>query len=158
MWLAALFGMATKYAECLLAVKYRKVDANGQMIGGPMYYLQDGVGSKLLATLFAIFALLVACFGIGTFPQVNAILDASEISFGVPRSFATITLTLLVAFVTLGGIKSIAKVAGKVVPAMAIFYVLACVGVIIVNADQLIPAIQLVLVSAFSSSAATGGF
>ncbi|WP_341663879.1 sodium:alanine symporter family protein [Vibrio sp.] len=158
MWLAALFGMATKYAECLLAVKYRKVDANGQMIGGPMYYLQDGVGSKLLATLFAIFALLVACFGIGTFPQVNAILDASEISFGVPRSFAAITLTLLVAFVTLGGIKSIAKVAGKVVPAMAIFYVLACVGVIIVNADQLIPAIQLVLVSAFSSSAATGGF
>ena len=158
MWLAALFGMATKYAECLLAVKYRKVDANGQMIGGPMYYLQDGVGSKLLATLFAIFALLVACFGIGTFPQVNAILDASEISFGVPRSFAAITLTLLVAFVTLGGIKSIAKVAGKVVPAMAIFYVLACIGVIIVNADQLIPAIQLVLVSAFSSSAATGGF
>ena len=76
----------------------------------------------------------------------------------MPRSFAAVTLTLLVAFVTLGGIKSIAKVAGKVVPAMAIFYVLACVGVIIVNADQLIPAIQLVLVSAFSSSAATGGF
>ena len=74
MWLAALLGMATKYAECLLAVKYRKVDANGQMIGGPMYYLQDGVGSKLLATLFAIFALLVACFGIGTFPRSTRFL------------------------------------------------------------------------------------
>ncbi|GLT18590.1 transporter [Vibrio zhanjiangensis] len=158
MWLAALFGMATKYAECLLAVKYRKVDANGQMIGGPMYYLQDGVGSKFLAILFAVFALLVACFGIGTFPQVNAILDASEISFGLPRVLSATMLTLLVAFVTLGGIKSIAKVAGKIVPAMAIFYVFACLWVIIVNADQLIAAIQLVLVSAFSSSAATGGF
>ena len=85
MWLAALFGMATKYAECLLAVKYRKVDDKGQMIGGPMYYLQYGVGSKALAVMFAIFALGVACFGIGTFPQVNAIIDASEISFGVSR-------------------------------------------------------------------------
>ena len=83
MWLAALFGMATKYAECLLAVKYRQVDENGQVTGGPMYYLRDGVGSKLLATLFAIFALLVACLGIGTFPQVNAIIDASVISFGL---------------------------------------------------------------------------
>ncbi|GAL36498.1 sodium/glycine symporter GlyP [Vibrio maritimus] len=158
MWLAALFGMATKYAECLLAVKYRKVDDKGQMLGGPMYYLRDGVGSKFLATMFAVFALGVACFGIGTFPQVNAILDASEISFGVSRELSAAVLTLLVAFVTLGGIQSIAKVAGKVVPTMAVFYVLACLSVIIMNADKLVDAVQLVVVSAFSSTAATGGF
>lgn len=158
MWLAALFGMATKYAECLLAIKYRKVDDKGQMVGGPMYYLQYGVGSKALAIMFAVFALGVACFGIGTFPQVNAILDASEISFGISREISASVLTLLVAFVTLGGIQSIAKVAGKVVPTMALFYVMACLSVIIMNADQLLNAIELVLVSAFTSTAATGGF
>ncbi|PAU39001.1 sodium:alanine symporter family protein [Vibrio coralliilyticus] len=158
MWLAALFGMATKYAECLLAVKYRKVDDKGQMVGGPMYYLQYGVGSRTLASLFAFFALGVACFGIGTFPQVNAILDASQISFGVPREASAVALTLLVAFVTLGGIQSIAKVAGKVVPTMALFYVLACLSVIVINSDQLFNAIELVLVSAFTQTAATGGF
>ncbi len=158
MWLAAVFGMATKYAECLLAVKYRKVDENGQMLGGPMYYLQYGVGSKALAVLFAVFALGVACFGIGTFPQVNAILDASQISFGVSREVSAVILTVLVAFVTIGGIQSIAKVAGKVVPTMAVFYVVACLSVIITNADQLLNALELVVVSAFSSTAATGGF
>lgn len=158
MWLAALFGMATKYAECLLAVKYRKTDDNGQMVGGPMYYLQYGVGSKLLATLFAVFALGVACFGIGTFPQVNAILDASKLSFGISREISTVVLTILVGVVTIGGIKSIAKVAGRVVPAMAVFYVVACLFVLISNANQLGAAIELVVVSAFTSTAATGGF
>ncbi len=158
MWLAALFGMATKYAECLLAVKYRKVDDNGQMLGGPMYYLQDGVGSRFLAIMFAVFALGVACFGIGTFPQVNAILDASEISFGVSREISASLLTLLVAFVTLGGIQSIAKVAGKVVPAMALLYVAGCLSVILMNVDQLASAVELVLTSAFNPTAATGGF
>ncbi|ASG03656.1 alanine/glycine:cation symporter family protein [Vibrio anguillarum] len=158
MWLAALFGMATKYAECLLAVKYRQVDDKGQMVGGPMYYLQYGVGSRTLAVLFALFAIGVACFGIGTFPQVNAILDATEISFGVSREISAVVLTLLVAFVTVGGIQSIAKVAGKVVPAMALFYILACLSVIISNSDQLLTAISLVITSAFTSTAATGGF
>ncbi|NAX43717.1 MULTISPECIES: alanine/glycine:cation symporter family protein [unclassified Vibrio] len=158
MWLAALFGMATKYAECLLAVKYRQVDDKGQMVGGPMYYLQYGVGSRTLAVLFALFAIGVACFGIGTFPQVNAILDATEISFGVSREISAVVLTLLVAFVTVGGIQSIAKVAGKVVPAMALFYILACLSVIISNSDQLLTAISLVTTSAFTSTAATGGF
>jgi AGCS family alanine or glycine:cation symporter len=158
MWLAALFGMATKYAECLLAVKYRKVDDKGQMLGGPMYYLQDGVGSRFLAIMFAVFALGVACFGIGTFPQVNAILDASEISFGVSREISAVVLTLLVAFVTLGGIQSIAKVAGKVVPAMALLYVVGCLSVILMNVEQLAGAVQLVLTSAFNPTAATGGF
>jgi AGCS family alanine or glycine:cation symporter len=158
MWLAAVFGMATKYAECLLAVKYRKVDDKGQMVGGPMYYLQYGVGSKVLAMMFAVFALGVACFGIGTFPQVNAILDASQISFGVSREISATVLTLLVAIVTIGGIKSIANVAGKVVPTMAVFYVLACLSVLISNAEHLVAALQLVITSAFTSTAATGGF
>ena len=158
MWLAALFGMATKYAECLLAVKYRKVDSKGEMVGGPMYYLQYGVGSRILAVLFAVFALGVACFGIGTFPQVNAILDATEISFGASRELSAVVLTLLVAVVTLGGIQSIAKVAGKVVPTMAVMYIVACMSVLVTNADQLLDAISLVITSAFTNTAATGGF
>ena len=158
MWLAALFGMATKYAECLLAIKYRKTDDKGQMVGGPMYYLKYGVGSNVLAVLFAIFALGVACFGIGTFAQVNAIVDATQISFGINKIYTATVLTVLVAIVTIGGIQSISKVAGKVVPTMAVFYVVACMTIIITNAEHVLPAIQLVLQSAFQSSAATGGF
>ncbi|PMI62396.1 sodium:alanine symporter, partial [Vibrio splendidus] len=158
MWLAAVFGMATKYAECLLAVKYRRTDSNGEMVGGPMYYLQYGVGSRILAVMFAVFALGVACFGIGTFPQVNAILDATQISLGASREMSAVVLTILVAVVTLGGIQSIAKVAGKVVPTMAIMYIVACLSVLISNADQLLNAITLVVTSAFTNTAATGGF
>ncbi|MFS1503909.1 alanine/glycine:cation symporter family protein [Vibrio lentus] len=158
MWLAAVFGMATKYAECLLAVKYRRTDSNGEMVGGPMYYLQYGVGSRVLAVMFAVFALGVACFGIGTFPQVNAILDATEISFGASREMSAVVLTILVAVVTLGGIQSIAKVAGKVVPTMAVMYIVACLSVLVSNADQLLNAITLVVTSAFTNTAATGGF
>ncbi|ORT48528.1 sodium:alanine symporter [Vibrio sp. qd031] len=158
MWLAALFGMATKYAECLLAVKYRKTDSKGEMLGGPMYYLRDGVGSKWLANLFALFTIGVACFGIGTFPQVNAILDAASITFSLSRTGSAVVLTLLVALVTLGGIQSISKVATKVVPTMAVVYVVACLSVIVLNADKLADAVQLVLVSAFTPTAASGGF
>ncbi|MEZ8092884.1 alanine/glycine:cation symporter family protein [Photobacterium swingsii] len=158
MWLAALFGMATKYAECLLAVKYREQDANGQMLGGPMYYLEKGVGSKWLAKLFAFFTLGVACFGIGTFPQVNAIVDAAYLSFEVPPEYTVVVLTLLVATVTLGGIKSIASVASKVVPVMAGFYILACITVLASQASALPNAVALVINSAFTGHAATGGF
>lgn len=158
MWLAALFGMATKYSECLLAVKFRQTDKNGQMVGGPMYYLKDGANSKVLATLFAVFALGVALFGIGTFPQVNAIVEAGALSFGISKYVTAFVLTLLVAFVTLGGIQSISKVAEKVVPAMAIFYVATCLGLIIANVDKLSGAFHLVITSAFSSTAASGGF
>ncbi|MCW8329833.1 sodium:alanine symporter family protein [Photobacterium sp. SDRW27] len=158
MWLAALFGMATKYAECLLAVKYRETDANGQMIGGPMYYLEKGVGSKLLAKLFAIFALGVACFGIGTFPQANAIVDAAYLSFNAPRELTVVILTVLVATVTLGGIKSISSVASKVVPLMAGLYITACITVLVSQSDALPAAIQLVISSAFTGHAAAGGF
>ncbi|GEM81771.1 alanine/glycine:cation symporter family protein [Vibrio superstes] len=158
MWLAALFGMATKYAECLLAVKYRTTDDKGGMLGGPMYYLRDGVKSPLLATLFAVFALGVALFGIGTFPQVNAILDASEVTLGADRTMAAIILTVLVAMVTLGGIKSISRVAGKVVPTMAVIYIISCLGILVNNSDQILSAIELVVVSAFTPTAASGGF
>ena len=158
MWMAALFGMATKYAECLLAVKYRQQDANGQMAGGPMYYLEKGLGSKLLAKLFALFGIGVAFFGIGTFPQVNAISDAMSLSFSVPREATAVVLTLTVALVTLGGIKSISSVSSKVVPFMAIFYIVACLGVLVNNAGALPEAIGLVISSAFTGHAATGGF
>lgn len=158
MWLAALFGMATKYAECLLAVKYREVDANGQMLGGPMYYIEKGTGQKWLARMFAVFALGVACFGIGTFPQANAIVDAAYLSFEIPREITVVVLTILVAVVTLGGVKSIAKVASKVVPFMAVFYIIACVIVLGSQYSAIPEAIQLVVQSAFTGHAATGGF
>ena len=158
MWLAAFFGMATKYTECLLSVKYRQVDANGQMLGGPMYYLQNGVGKAWLAKIFAFFAIMVACFGIGTFPQVNAIAQAVHVSFDVPKYVTAIVITILVATVTLGGIESISKVASKVVPAMATFYIAACAWVLIDQAHALPSAITLVIHSAFNGHAATGGF
>lgn len=158
MWLAAFFGMATKYAECLLAVKYRGKDENGEIVGGPMYYLEKGVGSKWLAKLFAIFAIGVAFFGIGTFAQVNAIAHATEITFNVPVWVTAIVLTVLVAVVTIGGISSISKVATKVVPFMAVLYMVSCLGVLVVEADQLPAAVALVIDSAFNGTAATGGF
>ncbi|WP_413110318.1 alanine/glycine:cation symporter family protein [Thaumasiovibrio sp. DFM-14] len=158
MWMAALFGMATKYAECLLAVKYREKDANGAMIGGPMFYIEKGVGNKWLAKLFAFFALGVACFGIGTFPQVNAIVDAADLALSVPKWLTAAVLTTLVAAVTLGGIQSIAKVASKIVPSMAVFYVIACLIVLGTNAADVPAAIALVISSAFTPTAATGGF
>lgn len=158
MWMAAFFGMATKYAECLLAVKYRVTDANGQMAGGPMYYLERGLGSRPLAKLFALFGIGVAFFGIGTFPQVNAISDAMTLSFAVPREVTAVVLTLLVGLVTLGGIRSISSVSSKVVPFMALFYIVSCLGVLVANASALPDAVSLVLTSAFTGQAATGGF
>ncbi|WP_060584833.1 alanine/glycine:cation symporter family protein [Aeromonas schubertii] len=158
MWMAAFFGMATKYAECLLAVKYRVTDANGQMAGGPMYYLERGLGSRPLAKLFALFGIGVAFFGIGTFPQVNAISDAMTLSFAVPREATAVVLTLLVGLVTLGGIRSISSVSSKAVPFMALFYIVSCLGVLVANASALPDAVSLVLTSAFTGQAATGGF
>ncbi|TNH92817.1 alanine/glycine:cation symporter family protein, partial [Aeromonas hydrophila] len=139
-------------------VKYRQQDANGQMAGGPMYYLEKGLGSRPLAKLFALFGIGVAFFGIGTFPQVNAISDAMSLSFSVPREVTAVVLTLIVALVTLGGIQSISSVSSKVVPFMAIFYIVACLGVLVNNAAALPEAIALVIGSAFTGHAATGGF
>ena len=158
MWIAAFFGMATKYAECLLAVKYRVVDANGQMAGGPMYYLEHGLGQRWLAKAFALFGIGVACFGIGTFPQVNAITEAVQISLHIPIWASALILTTLVAMATLGGIHSIAAVAQRTVPVMAVLYVVASLLVLLLNAEAVPAAIRLVISSAFTSTAATGGF
>ena len=160
MWMAAFFGMATKYAECLLAVKYRTVDANGNISGGPMYYIENGLGKKFkpLAVLFAVFGVLCAYFGIGTFAQVNSIVEITQISAGIPIVYTGIALTVLVAVVTIGGLKSIANVAGKIVPFMAFLYFLTTVGILITFSDQVPAAIALVMESAFSPTAATGGF
>ena len=160
MWLAAFFGMATKYAEGVLAVKYRTVDANGNISGGPMYYIENGLGKayKPLAVIFAIFGILCAYFGIGTFAQVNSIVEITRISAGIPVIYTGIVLTIMVTAVTIGGLKSIATVAGKVVPAMALLYVVTTLGVLFTFADQVPVAIATVLRDAFTPSAAQGGF
>lgn len=157
MWVAAFFGMATKYAEALLAVKYRVVDENGQMAGGPMYYIERGLGNRWLAKTFAIFGIGVAFFGIGTFPQVNAITDAVKITFNIPIIVSAIIITVLVAMVTLGGIKSISKVAERVVPFAAVFYICGALIILIYNIDLLPNAIGLIINSAFNPKAAFGG-
>ena len=160
MWIAAFFGMATKYAECLLAVKYRTVDANGAISGGPMYYIENGLGKKYkpLAVIFAVFGILCAYFGIGTFAQVNSIVEITRISAGIPVVYTGIALTVLVAVVTIGGLKSIARVAGKIAPLMALLYFVTTVGILITFADQVPAAAALVIESAFNPTAASGGF
>lgn len=160
MWLAAFFGMATKYAEGLLAVKYRRVDDTGQISGGPMYYIERGLGRRFkpLAIFFACSGVLVALFGIGTFPQVNAIVSSTKASLGIPSVVTAVILTLLTALVTLGGIKSIAKVTTKVVPFMALLYIGCAIIVLCTFADQVPHAVSMVFTSAFTPTAAQGGF
>lgn len=160
MWLAAFFGMATKYAEGLLAVKYRSVDKNGNIAGGPMYYIEKGLGEKYrpLAVLFALFGVLCAYFGIGTFAQVNSIVEITQLAAGIPVEYTGIVLTVLVAAITLGGLKSIARVAGKLVPTMALLYLIITAGILIFNIDALPAAITSIIESAFTPTAATGGF
>jgi len=158
MWMAALFGMATKYAEALLAVKYRVTDENGQMSGGPMYYIERGLNNKFLARCFAIFGIGVAFFGIGTFAQVNSITSAVEISFKIPVIVTGIVLTVATAAVTLGGIKSISKASELIVPFMAVFYIAGVILILALNAAQLPATIALIVKSAFTGHAAAGGF
>ena len=160
MWMAAFFGMATKYAEGLLAVKYRTTDDKGEIAGGPMFYIRNGMGEKYkpLATFFAVATVLVAWLGIGTFPQVNAIVDSVELSFGVPQRATDVVLTVLIGAITIGGLQSIAKVAGKVIPFMAVMYILISLGLIIMHLEAVPAAIGLILDSAFTGSAAAGGF
>lgn len=158
MWMAAFFGMATKYAEALLAVKYREVDENGNMSGGPMYYLQNGLNSKFLAKMFSIFGMIVALVGVGTFAQVNAISSSVKTTFNVPIIVTAVILTLLVALVTLGGIQKISKVAEAIVPFMSIFYFLGALVILILNASALPSVFELIFKSAFTPTAAAGGF
>ncbi|MBS5999636.1 MULTISPECIES: alanine/glycine:cation symporter family protein [Haemophilus] len=157
MWLVALLGMATKYAECLLAVKYRVRDKNGFMAGGPMYYIESGLGIKWLAKLFALFGVMVAFFGIGTFPQVNAITYAMQDTFNVPVLVTAIIVTLLVGLIILGGVKRIATASSVIVPFMAILYVTTSLVIILLNIEKVPDAISLIIYSAFEPQAALGG-
>ncbi len=159
MWITALFGMATKYGEAVLAVKYREVDAEGRRVGGPMYYIKNGLGEnwKWLGFLFALFG-TVAAFGIGNMVQSNSVSDALHSNFGLSPTITGIVLALLVGLVILGGIKRIGDVAGKLVPIMAIAYVLGSLIIIFANFMHVGEALKLIVTSAFSSTAATGGF
>ena len=157
MWLVALLGMATKYAECLLAVKYRVRDKNGFMAGGPMYYIERGLGIKWLAKLFALFGVMVAFFGIGTFPQVNAITHAMQDTFNIPVLVTAIVVTLLVGLIILGGVKRIATASSVIVPFMAILYVTTSLIIILLNIEKVPDAISLIIYSAFDPQAALGG-
>lgn len=160
MWVAAFLGMATKYAEGFLAIKYRTTDANGESSGGPMYYILLGMGEKWrpLATFFAFSGLLVALFGMGTFTQVNAITSSVQNSFGVDVRLVGLVLGLIVALIIFRGIHAISDVATKVVPFMAIVYILATLGILGMHLDHLLPSLKLIVTSAFTGTAATGGF
>ncbi|CAM3557024.1 sodium:alanine symporter family protein [Streptococcus pluranimalium] len=160
MWVAAFFGMATKYAEGLLAIKYRSKDTNGEVSGGPMYYIINGLGSKWkpLAIFFAVAGVLVAWFGIGTFTQVNSITSSLENSFGLSPKIISVILGILTAFIIFGGIQSISKISEELVPFMAGLYIIAALLVIIFHYQHFIPTISLVFTSAFTKTAAVGGF
>ena len=163
MWLIALFGMATKYAEAVCAVTYREVDAKGHHVGGPMYYLRNGVGEfapelgKWLGLGFAVFG-AVAAFGIGNAVQVNSMATALVDSFGVPTWLTGIIVAVLVGIVVIGGIQRIGEVAGKLVPAMIVLYIGAALLIIFINITAVPAAIALIFTHAFTPAAAAGGF
>ena len=159
MWVTALFGMATKYGEAVLAVKYREVDEHGKRVGGPMYYIKNGLGDnwKWLGFLFALFG-TVAAFGIGNMVQSNSVADALNSNFHIDPLITGIVLSILVGLVILGGIKRIGDVAGMLVPVMAIAYILGSLIVIFANVEHIGGAFGLIFSSAFSGTAATGGF
>lgn len=151
--------MATKYAEAVCAVRFREQDENGNYVGGPMYYIKNGMGEKWkwLATLFAIFA-AIAGFGIGNTVQSNSVADALYTNFGLPQVWTGIIIMILVGLVLVGGLQRISTVAGRLVPAMAVLYILASLVVILLNIGALPHAIGLIFTHAFTPSAATGGF
>ena len=159
MWCTALVGMATKYAEAVLAVQFRETDEKGNHIGGPMFYIRNGLKGHWawLGTTFAIFGAL-AGFGIGNTVQANSVADALNAKLGIPHLLTGLGMAVLAALVLIGGIRRIAVVAGKLVPFMAITYVLAGLVVLIINYDQLPTAITLIVKHAFTPVAATGGF
>ena len=159
MWLIALVGMATKYAEAVLAVHYRERDSLGQYVGGPMYYIRNGLGRNWtwLAVVFAFFGMF-AGFGIGNTVQANSVADGLHDSFGVPTWITGLTLAVLVGLVVLGGMKRIARVATFIVPFMAITYLLAGLFVLVDHAAALPDALALAFSDAFTGTAAAGGF
>ena len=157
MWITGLVGMATKYAEAILAVKYREVDANGEMCGGPMYYISKGLNMPWLGTVFAVFA-SIAAFGIGNMVQANSVADAVEATFHVPFWATGVVLMVLSAIVILGGIKSIAKVTSLLVPVMIVFYVISACYIIFSNITEVPAALMFIVKQAFNPTAAVGGF
>ena len=160
MWLAAFFGMATKYSEGLLAIKFRSKDSNGQISGGPMYYIVNGMGQKWkpLAVFFAVSGILVALLGIGTFSQVNSITEAVNSSFGVDPKIVGVVLAVLVALVVFGGLQSISNVATKVVPFMTVVYIAICLTILVGSYNLIPQTFALIFKSAFTGQAAAGGF
>ena len=159
MWCTALVGMATKYAEAVLAVHFRETDEQGNHIGGPMFYIKNGLKKHWawLGTAFAIFGAL-AGFGIGNTIQANSVADAFNSSFGISHIITGLVMAILVASVLIGGIRRIAVVAGKLVPIMAFSYVAAGLVVLILNASEIPSAFNLIFAHAFTPIAATGGF
>lgn len=156
-WLTGVFGIATKYSEGLLAVKYRQVSEKGYMVGGPMYALEYGLHAKWAGILFAIFTCL-ATFGIGSTVQANAISTLSTDMLGISPYVVATVVAVLVALVIIGGIKGIAKVCTALVPLMAFLYVLGCLVILCMNAPYVWPAIKLICTSAFTPESAAGGF
>ena len=155
-WLTGVFGISTKYAEALLAVKYRVKDRNGNMHGGPMYSLLRGLGWRYMAIIFSIFT-VIASMGIGNMVQCNAITMLCYENFQIPEWQSSAVVALLAALVILGGVKSIARICTAFVPIMALLYVRGCIYILIVNAQYLIPSLQLILQSAFSPRSAASG-
>ena len=156
-WLTGVFGMSTKYAEGLLAIKYRQKTADGKMLGGPMYALEHGLGWKWMARLFAVFT-ACAAFGIGNTVQANAIATIAETTYDISPYVTGGVVCLLAGAVILGGVKSIARVCAALVPFMALFYVVGCIYILFCNAQYVWPAIKLIFQSAFSPAALGGGF
>jgi AGCS family alanine or glycine:cation symporter len=159
MWLTALVGMATKYSEAVLAVRFREVDERGSHVGGPMYYIRNGLGKKWawLGVLFAIFA-AIAGFGIGNTVQANSVADVMEATFGLPHWISGIILMVMVGLVLIGGIRRIGQVASALVPLMAVSYVIAGLVVLALNVADIPAAFALIFEHAFSPIAAEGGF
>jgi AGCS family alanine or glycine:cation symporter len=159
MWITALFGMATKYAEAVLAVKYRETDDLGRYVGGPMYYIKNGLGKNWhwLGFLFALFG-TVAAFGIGNMVQSNSVADALSSNFGVNTTTTGLVIAGLAALVILGGIKRIGTVASKLVPIMAILYIAGSLIIILSNISEVPAALGVIVDSAFNGHAAVGGF
>ncbi|MDO4164276.1 MAG: sodium:alanine symporter family protein [Bacteroides sp.] len=156
-WLTGFFGIATKYAEGLLAVKYRVKTADGKVYGGPMYALERGLGWRKMGVLFAVFT-VVAAFGIGNTVQANAISTVTYEAYNISPYITGAVICFLTAAVVLGGIKGIARVCMMLVPFMAVFYVIGCIVILYINSAYLLPAISIILESAFTPQAAGGGF
>lgn len=157
MWLAAIFGMTTKFAEVVLAIKYREKTEDGRFIGGPMYYIRNGLGWNWLAVIFAVFGALAA-FGIGNMVQSNSVAASLQTSFNLNPWITGIVLAVLTALVIVGGIKRIGAFTEKLVPFMAAIYILGGLIIIIVNASAIPTAFALIFKSAFTGQAAVGGF